>query len=392
MAPPLPAVDADAVVDLTRRLVRIPSVPGDGGSEAAVAAEVAAEMERLGWLPSVEEVVPGRPNVWTVVDGGLPGPTLMFEGHTDVVTPGDGWTRDPFGAEVVDGAIFGRGAADMKGGLAAMIHAVAAVAAVPFQGRLLVAALCDEEGMMSGVKHFVERGHAAGVDAVIVCEPEGGEVCTTQKGSIRLRLDLAGRMAHGAMPARGRNPLRAATALVAGLMEIEAGLHLTVGEHPHLGLAHLTPTYLAGGSADQLNVIPAMAALGLDIRTIPGVEHPALLAQIAELARTVTETTGVEITMAVVDDRPSTETDPDHPVVRAVVDAHTVVHGRIPPLGGVPGSTDGTILWRDAGLPVAVYGPGDKWIPHQADEHVKITDLVAASRVYSEAARRFLNR
>lgn len=175
-------------------------------------------------------------------------------------------------------------------------------------------------------------------------------------------------------------------------MEIEAGLHLTVGEHPHLGLAHLTPTYLAGGSADQLNVIPAMAALGLDIRTIPGVEHPALLAQIAELARTVTETTGVEITMAVVDDRPSTETDPDHPVVRAVVDAHTVVHGRIPPLGGVPGSTDGTILWRDAGLPVAVYGPGDKWIPHQADEHVKITDLVAASRVYSEAARRFLNR
>lgn len=391
MVLPPPAVDA--VVDLTRRLVRIPSVPGDGGSEAAVAAEVATEMERLGWLPRVEEVVPGRPNVWTVVEGGLPGPTLMFEGHTDVVTPGDGWTRDPFGAEVVDGTIFGRGTADMKGGLAAMIHAVAAVAAAgPFPGRILVAALCDEEGMMSGVKHFVERGHAAGVDAVIVCEPEGGEVCTTQKGSIRLRLDLAGRMAHGAMPTRGRNPLRAATILVAGLTEIEAGLHLTVGEHPHLGLAHLTPTHLAGGSPDQLNVIPAMATLGVDIRTIPGAEHASLLARIAELARSVTESTGVEIGMTVVDDRPSTETDPDHPVVRAVVDAHTAVHGRIPPLGGVPGSTDGTILWRDAGLPVVVYGPGDKWIPHQADEYVEIADLVAASAVYGEAARRFLNR
>ena len=367
-----------------RALVRIPSVNRPGQCESAAAALVAEQMRAFGWSPVVEEVAPGRPNVIAVVEGGLPGPTLMLEGHTDVVTEGDpaAWSHDPFGGEIVDGRLYGRGAADMKGGVAAMLHAAAALARAPFPGRLLLAALADEEGMMRGARHFVAAGHAAGVDAVLVCEPEGGEVCTAAKGAIRARLDVEGRMAHGAMPHQGRNPIPALAAAVARCAELEEALQREAGEHPLLGLPYVTPTVVSAGSAEQLNVIPGGGWLGLDIRTTPAVDHGALLARLREV-------TGARLT--VVDDRPPVEIPLDHPLVLAVVEAHRRVHGRPPRLGGVPGATDGTILARDAGLPVVVYGPGDKWIAHQVDEHVEVEAIVRAAEVYVEAARRFLS-
>ena len=121
-------MDEEAVVAFTQALVRIRSVndPGHGGGEAPAAELVAATMREWGGSPQVDEVAPGRPNVVAVVDGGGgPGPTLMFEGHTDVVTEGDlsAWTVDPYGAEIRDGRLYGRGSADMKSGVAAMIYA-----------------------------------------------------------------------------------------------------------------------------------------------------------------------------------------------------------------------------------------------------------------------------
>ena len=170
-------------------------------------------MRAFGWSPRVDVVADGRPNVIATIEGDSPGPTLLFEGHTDVVTEGDEstWSVDPFGAELRDGRIYGRGSADMKSGVAAMLFAADAVArAGSFPGRIVVAALVDEEGMMTGVRDFVARGHAAGVDGAICCEPEGGEICNSAKGALRLRIDLTGKMAHGAMPFEGRNPNRAA--------------------------------------------------------------------------------------------------------------------------------------------------------------------------------------
>src|SRR5215472_3315974 len=257
-----PSVDADRLIDFARRLVRVPSTnePNAGRSEAAAAALVAEEMRGFGWRPLIEEVAPGRPNVIGVVEGGLSGPTLMLEGHSDVVTEGNpsDWSHDPFGAEVVGGRLYGRGAADMKGGLASMIYAAAALAAAgPFPGRLLLAALADEEGLMLGVKDFVRRGHAAGVAAVIVCEPQGGEVGVAQKGAIRARIDAVGSMAHGAMPDRGRNPIPPMAELVTRCRRLEAELQVQAGEHPLLGRPFITPTLIEAGSPDQLNVIPA---------------------------------------------------------------------------------------------------------------------------------------
>ena len=389
MPPPVPQVDAGALVAFAQALVRVPSVhrPEAGQTEAAAAALVAERMRGFGWTPVVEEATPGRPNVVAVVEGGLPGPTLLFEGHTDVVTEGDpaDWSRDPFGGEIAGGRLYGRGAADMKGGVAAMLYAAAALAAAgPFPGRLLVAALADEEGLMLGVKDFVRRGHAAGVAAAIVCEPEGGEVCVAQKGAIRALVDVRGRMAHGAMPQHGVNPIPPLADVVRRCRELEAALQAEAGAHPLLGVPYVTPTLLEAGSPDQLNVIPGRARLGLDIRTTPAVDHPALLARLEGLC-------GEAGSLTVVDDRPATETPAWHPVVRALVEAHEAVRGAPPPLGGVPGATDGTILWRDAGVPIVTCGPGGKWIAHQVDEFVEVDDLVAYAEVYVEAARRFLS-
>ncbi|MDW3180237.1 MAG: M20 family metallopeptidase [Acidimicrobiia bacterium] len=393
---PVDNLDRQALIAFTQRLVRVPSVnqPELGRSEAAAVAVVAEQAAEFGWTVDVEEVAPGRPNAIIRVDGGLPGPTLLFEGHTDVVTEGDhaDWTVDPFGGEIIEGKLYGRGSADMKGGVAAMMFATRALQlAGPFPGTIILAILCDEEEMMIGVHDFVAKGHADGVSGAIVCEPEAGEVCNVHKGAIRLRVDVAGTMSHGAMPHQGRNPIAAMSRFIERARQIEERLQAEHGDHPQLGLVYLTPTHIAAGSLPQLNVIPAPGLCTFDIRTIPGVDHAALLDELETVASSLGEELDVQFTLEALVDRAPTDTPVTDPVVIAVADAHRAVTGEEPVYGGVPGTTDGTILWRDANLPVVVYGPGGKWIAHQKDEFVTIDELVSAAEVYVEAAGRFLH-
>jgi succinyl-diaminopimelate desuccinylase len=389
-------VDAHGVVEFTQQLVRLRSVydPASGDDESVVAELVANKMREFGWDVQLSEVAPGRPNVLGTVAGTAPGPTLAFEGHLDVVTEGDPdrWTVDPFGAEIRDGRLYGRGSADMKSGVAAMLYGVRALQqAGPFPGTIKVCVLVDEEGMMLGAKQAAASGALADVAAVIVCEPEGGEVCPAAKGAIRLRLDFTGKMAHGAMPEQGRNPLPALAAAVSRLGDLQTQLQREHGSHPHLGTIWITPTVVVAGDARQMNVIPATASLYVDVRTVPGVDHARLVDEARRRAAAAANGSGVRVEVSVVDDRPCVDTPADHPIVAAVRDAHELVTGTRPPLGGVPGTTDGTILARDAGLPSVVYGPGGKWIAHQADEFVEVEEIARYARVYAEAARQFLS-
>jgi succinyl-diaminopimelate desuccinylase len=318
----------------------------------------------------------------------------MFEGHTDVVTEGDraAWSVDPFGGHISDGRLWGRGAADMKSGLAAMLFAADAVQRRgSFPGRIVLAALVDEEGMMMGAKDFVARGRAEGVDGVICCEPEGGEICHVAKGALRLRIDFHGKMAHGAMPFEGNNPNRAAAGAIAALADLERDVQAAHGAHPHLGDVWITPTVLHGGEPAQMNVMPATASAWVDVRSVPATPHDQLLADITRLVRDAASAHGVTVEMSVIDDRPSVATPEDDRLVRAVWDAHASVTGDLPRLGGVPGSTDGTVLTSLTGMASVVYGPGGKWIAHQADEYVEIDDIITHARVYAAAAIRFLD-
>jgi succinyl-diaminopimelate desuccinylase len=388
-----------AVVDLTAQLVRLRTVHEGAGDVERPAIELLAGLMRgYGWDVTVVEAAPGRHSVLGVVTGERPGRTLMFEGHVDVVTEGDpaSWSFDPFAGDVVRGRLRGRGSADMKAGVAAMLHAARAVQQGGFAGRIVVGVLADEEGMMLGAKRFaadLAAGALPGVgpvDGVIVCEPEGGEVCPVAKGAIRLTITFTGAMAHGAMPWMGRNPLPAVGAMLAAIADTQRVLRAEHGDHRLLGPICLTPTVLHAGDLEQINVMPATATLAVDIRTTPAVGHAALIADLADSAGRIATDAGLTARLTVVDDRPPVDTPVDHPVVQAMLAGHRAATGVDAVIGGVPGATDGTILTRDAGLATVVYGPGGKWIAHQADEYVEVTDIVTCTRAYIAAARHFL--
>ncbi len=390
----LAAVDEAYVVDLARRLVQTPSVyaPGDPErNESAVADLLARELRGLGLEVRVEEAAPGRPNVIADWAGAGAGPLLILEGHTDVVTEGDpaAWSVPPFAGVIADGRLYGRGAADMKGGVAAAIGAVRALGAsgdaVP--GRVRLAIVADEEGMMLGIKSFIRQGWARGAVGAIVCEPEDNSLCLVQKGAVRAVTRFQGRMAHGAMPKSGVNPIPAASAFLARVRALEQQYVARHGRHPLLGEPSITPTVLRAGDPAQLNVVHADALVGLDIRTIPGQDRGAIEEDLrAAAAASALEIPGCRSDLEVIEERPWTETPADAPVARAVERACWRVQRRAPRLRGVPGATDGTFLHAWARVPVVAIGPGDVAIPHQVDEFVRVADLLEACRIFAAAA------
>ena len=390
----LEAVDDAYCVDLARRLVRTPSVdrPDDpGANESAVAALVAAELRALSLDVRVEEAAPGRPNVvgdWT---GEGAGPLLILEGHSDVVTEGDSaaWSVPPLGGIVSDGRLYGRGAADMKGGVAAAIAAVRAIgdAGVGLPGRLRVAVVADEEGMMLGIKSFICNGWAKDACGAIICEPEANDVCLVQKGALRAIARFRGKMAHGAMPKSGVNPIPASAVFVQQIQALERRYIMRHGAHPLLGEPSVTPTVVQAGDLVQLNVIPQDATVGVDVRTIPGQDHSEIRRDLDEaVAAAASGIPACRGALEVIEERPWTETPRDAAIVGAVERACRRVQGRPPRHRGVPGATDGTFLHAWGGVPIVTIGPGDVTIPHQIDEFVRVGDLVEAARIFAAAA------
>ena len=256
----LSRIDEGELVELTRDLIRIPSVvrPGEpGATEAAVAAYVERWLRREGFEVEVHEVAPGRPNVLAWV-GEASGPSLLLEGHTDVVTEGNAaeWRYAPFGADLVDGRIYGRGSADMKSGLAAAMIAAAAIkrSGARLGGRLVVGALVDEEGDMIGAKHLCTTALGRALTAAIICEPEQNELCLEQRGVVWARVTARGRMAHGAMPEAGVNPISALGALLREVPALERQLRRLCRRSPHLRPADGDPDRRAGPGAGRAPV------------------------------------------------------------------------------------------------------------------------------------------
>jgi succinyl-diaminopimelate desuccinylase len=392
-------IDREELARLAQELVRIPSVyrPEEAdGNEARVARFLVDYLEHKGFEVRTEEVAPGRPNVWAVWEGGRPGKTLLFEAHTDVVTEGRAgdWEYPPFGAERVGDRIYGRGACDTKGNLAAAVVAVGAIkdSGVPFPGKLILCHPVDEEGMMAGIKGFIERGHAEGVDGAVICEPEENQLCVKQKGALRVEVTVHGKMAHGAMPLSGVNPVTRAARFVVAVEELEREEIERHGEDPFLGYPSLTPTILLGPDRGepQLNVIPASAYVALDIRTTPAQSHEELVRRLEErLSQLGSEDPDFDASLEVIEERPPTETSMEDPLVRAMAASYGDLTGEEPRYNGVPGATDGTYLSTLAGVPIVTTGAGDREIPHHKDEWVSVDELLTTCKLYAATAMYF---
>jgi succinyl-diaminopimelate desuccinylase len=259
----------------------------------------------------------------------------------------------------------------------------------------MLGAVCDEEGRMLGIKHFVERGWADRVTAAIICEPEENHLCIAQKGVMWTRAVIRGVMAHGAMPLTGVNsayPLARFLTLVHALEEREIARY---GRHEFLGQPSITPTLLLspmrGAGEPQNNVMPGASECVLDFRLIPGQDPEALAGQVEAMLKAAA---AVDLRLAcsleVIEVRHPTRTDRDEPVVLALASAVTDLTGAAPIYGGVPGSTDGTILNARKGIPIVTCGPGDIHIPHHVDEWVSLDEIKVAARLYVLAALRYL--
>jgi succinyl-diaminopimelate desuccinylase len=409
------AVDADELINLTSDLVKINSVwdPNAGTSEQVAADHVARWAGKQGFEIQQEEVAPGRPNVIVTWSGDPGERTLMFEGHTDVVTSGDisAWQYDPFGAEIVGRRMYGRGTNDTKGNLASMLIAMAALkrSGVKLAGTIVGGVLCDEEDQMLGVRDFIDRGHADAITGAIICEPQDGLICATQKGALRAQYTINGRMSHGAMPLSGLNTAPAVAILINALHDLELEAVQQTGRDELLGWPSFTPTVIQApaSGAPQLNVMPAEARVLVDIRTIPGQSHPDLKSKLNLLAtktecqtRTAYEKYDrvlnldrdhdLKVAVEILTDRPCTLTDRSDPVVASADWATRRISTTEPTYAGVPGATDGTFLWALKNIPIVTMGAGDRQVPHQVDEWVDLDQLIETAKIYALAALHYL--
>jgi len=408
-------INADELIALTSDLVKINSVwdPAAGTGEREAADFVARWAEQHGFDTQKDEVAPGRPNLIVTWESGPGARTLMFEGHTDVVTPGDVsvWRYDPFGAVIAEGRMFGRGTTDTKGNLAAMLIAMAALkrSGIKLAGTIIGGVLCDEEDQMLGVRDFIERGHADPVTAAVICEPQDGIICTTQKGALRAQFTICGRMSHGAMPLSGLNTAPAVAILISRLHDLEVIAAKHHGQDENLGWPSFTPTVIQApaSGAPQLNVMPGEAKILVDIRTVPGQSHPSIIDDLTGLATEIERAVGndyreydkllglqrnhdLKIKLEILTDRPCTLTERDHPVIQAADWATRQLRNQEPTYGGVPGATNGTFLWALKNIPIVIMGAGDRQIPHQVDEWVDLDQLVETAKIYALTALHYL--
>lgn len=376
-------------VALTRAMVAIPSVNPEleqgGDGEEAMAGKCKTWLEGWGYAVEAEEVAPGRWNVVArrVGGGGKGGRVLVLNGHMDTVGV-EGMAVSPFGGELREGRVWGRGACDMKGGLAIILATAARLARLPHPGELIVALTADEEHASLGMQAFA-RG-ALRADGAVVCEPTSLAVMPAHKGFLWVEADFRGRAAHGSRPDEGVDAILHAARFLTALGPLEASLR---ERPPHPLLAH--PSFHAGtiqgGSAPS--VYPHRCQVVLERRTLPGEGAKAVLREFQEVLDSVhSEVPEMDGRLQGGLFRVGTEVPADSVLVRTLLDA-AEGEGLVPRLEGMTAWVDAAFL-NEAGIPAVCFGPGSIAQAHGAEEWVPTVELEAGARVLARFANSFL--
>ncbi|WP_188193321.1 M20 family metallopeptidase [Nonomuraea sp. SYSU D8015] len=365
---------------LLRELVRTPSVnprDGSGPGEAMLAAVVQRWLLYHGIAAETHEVLPGRPNVVAVVPG-RDARAILLESHLDTVEI-DGMTVDPYAGEVRDGRLYGRGACDAKGPLAAFMLAAAQLAAGPLPPHTVVlAAVVDEEYRYRGVLGLLDDLPVPEVIGAVVGEPTGLAAATAHKGVVRYTMRTLGRAGHTSRPAEAVN----AVSLMARVIGHLDAAPPEIPAHPLLGPATRCVTRIHGGSGP--NIVPGRCEIDVDRRTLPG-EDPL------EVWRREGEELERLLPGRIELDPPfnvdyALDTPAGSPIVAALCGA-LADRGRDASVRGMPFCTDASKLAR-AGIPAVVFGPGSILDAHSADESVALADVAFAAEVVTDLARR----
>jgi acetylornithine deacetylase len=369
-------------VALLRELVRIDSrnpslVPGAPG-EGEVARALAAVLGEWGLDVKVTDVTGGRPNVVATRRGTGGARSLMFNGHVDVVGV-EGMTHAPFDAAEADGRVYGRGASDMKGGVAAMC--AAAARATDLRGDLIVTAVMDEEWQSVGTAAVIASGLRA--DAAIVTEPTGLRIMPAHRGFAWIEIRVHGRAAHGSRWDLGIDAIREAGLLLAELDHLDAAI-LPTRNHRLLGRPSLHASLIEGGTG--LSTYPDRCVLRVERRTIPGESVADVQREFSDAcARVRLKRPHFRADMDVLFSQPPSDVAPDAPIVVALERELRERGMSVEPLG-MSAWTDAALL-NDAGVPAICFGPGDMGLAHAAEEYIETAQIERATDILASLAR-----
>ena len=376
-------ITAGDAVALTRLLVRVdsrnPGLVAGAPGEGDVARALASVLSDWGFTVSLQPVVDGRSNV--VARIGRPGGrSLMFNGHLDVVGV-EGMTHAPFDAHTVEGKLFGRGATDMKGGVAAMCAAAWRAAQHGLDGEIIVAGVVDEEWQSAGTRCLIEQGVRA--DACIVTEPTRLAIAPAHKGFTWTEVTFTGRAAHGSRHDVGVDAIRHAGLLLAELDRVERE-QLVRRTHPLLGHASLHASGVNGGSG--WSTYPDRCTITIERRTVPGESPDDAVREMEDaLARVTAASPAVQGNVRHVFSQWPSDVAVDAPIVTALAGAMRAC-GESVAVEGLSAWTDAALL-NAAGIPAICYGPGDISLAHSATEWVVEQEITRATGVLERLAR-----
>jgi succinyl-diaminopimelate desuccinylase len=364
-------------VALTQDLIRFKTInpPGD---EQPCAEHLARLLEAAGF--AVERVPFGAQRMQLIarIGGSADEPPLAFTGHLDTVPLAmQPWSQDPFAAKIIDGRLYGRGASDMKSGVAAFVAAAVDLAA-PLRetpGLLLIITAGEETGCAGAFELARHPDLLGQAGALVVAEPTGNMPMVGHKGALWLRAETRGVTAHGSIPEKGVNAIYRAARAVAALESFV----FEVPPHAVLGAPTLNVGTIAGGL--NINSVPDHCAIGIDIRTIPGQDNERIRAAIVDLL-------GDDIALHDVLDVASVWTDPDEPWMAATLATVQDITGTHAPIGAASFFTDASALKPALGdPPTVILGPGELALAHQTDEYCRIDRLEAATAIYTSLIR-----
>jgi succinyl-diaminopimelate desuccinylase len=362
-------------ISLTQALLRFETV-NPPGRERDCARHAGALLEEWGYKVEYHEFDAGRTSLVARAGGGQDKAPLCLTGHLDVVPLGSrAWKHDPFAGETDGDRLYGRGASDMKAGVAAMLLAARGVAkrlsGTP--GVVLVLTASEENGCI-GSRHLAQSALLGRAGAMVVGEPTSNYPLVGHKGSLKFYARFRGVSAHGSMPHLGVNAIYKAARAIGALERFD----FAVPPHPVMGPPTLNVGTVEGGST--VNAVPDAATIGVDVRTVPGMEHGKLAAQLAGVLG--------DAEIETVSDLGPVWTAPDDDWVQRVFELCRPYVGEAPQPRTAPYMTDAAnLLKRYAGAPTVVLGPGEAAMAHQTDEYCSMERIRQSVALYEALIR-----
>ena len=370
-------------IEILKSLIAIPTVDPPGNEmEAAVAVQKILKEENID--SQIYDLGNGRANLVARLKGSGDRPALVFSAHFDTIPVDESqWTMPPFGGEIRDGKMYGRGATDMKSGLASMVCAAIELKrkGIKLSGDLILAFSAAENSSGMGAIELTRCGELNSAGAMVISEPTSLKVFIAEKGALWLKAKAKGASGHAAFVADWRSDYGNAIVRMAKFIAQLEKLDLNFPHHPHLDYPTVNVGKISGGISAP--IIPNSCTMDLDIRMVPGMEPDFILKKIQDLA-------GKYIEIEIIDYKPPVETEVEDPFVHMCIEACESVVGMKADVTGVPYYSDATVFAPALQIPIVIIGPGEVGHSGIADEYVKISSMIKTNQIFSLIARKYL--